>query len=108
MFIHSHLTAADIHAALSDHTSVKEDHVRGSAANIQVHNDNAVVLRIFQAPLPCPAITDSRSGPAVDTTKSPANTLSSSRTMEAFSFLADSPVMMAAPVSTCAGTTPAL
>ena len=48
MFIHGHLTTADIHAASRpDHTSVKEDHVRGSASNIQVRNDNAVVLRIF-------------------------------------------------------------
>ena len=60
-----------------------------------------------QAPLPFPAMTDSRSGPAVETTNSPARTLSRSSTAAAFSFRADSPVMITAPVSTSAGVKPA-
>ena len=43
---------------------------------------------------------DSRSGPAVATTKSPANSDRAESTSWAFSFRAVSPVMMTAPVST--------
>jgi hypothetical protein len=60
-----------------------------------------------EAPLPFPAITDSRSGPAVETTKSPAKSESRASTAAAFSFRADSPVMITAPVSTCSGRYPA-
>ena len=60
-----------------------------------------------QAPEPFPAMMDSRSGPAVETTKSPAKPLSSESTAAAFSFRADSPVMITAPVSTSAGRKPA-
>ena len=52
-----------------------------------------------QAPEPFPAMMDSRSGPAVETTKSPAKPLSSESTAAAFSFRADSPVMITAPVA---------
>ena len=50
---------------------------------------------------------DSRSGPAVATTKSPANSESAARTSRAFSFRAVSPVMMTAPVWTWSLRSPA-
>ena len=49
---------------------------------------------------------DSRSGPAVATTKSPAKADRAERTWRAFSFRAVSPVMMTAPVDTCPGEKP--
>ena len=51
---------------------------------------------------------DSRSGPAVATTKSPANSDRAESTSRAFSFRAVSPVMITAPVSTWAGEKPDL
>ena len=50
----------------------------------------------------------SRSGPAVDTTNSPAKPLSFSSTSAEFSFRALSPVIITAPVSVSAGVNPAL
>jgi hypothetical protein len=49
----------------------------------------------------------SRSGPAVETTNSPAKPLSFSSTRAEFSFRALSPVMITAPVSVSAGVKPA-
>ncbi|CUQ14429.1 Uncharacterised protein [Flavonifractor plautii] len=49
---------------------------------------------------------DSRSGPAVATTKSPANWERAESTSRAFSLRAVSPVMITAPVSTCSGAKP--
>ena len=59
------------------------------------------------APLPLPAMMASRSGPAVETTNSPAKPLSFSSTRAEFSFRALSPVMITAPVSVSAGVYPA-
>ena len=50
---------------------------------------------------------DSRSGPAVATTKSPAKAERAERTSRAFSFRAVSPVMMTAPVWTSSRRSPA-
>ena len=58
-------------------------------------------------PAPRPAMIDSRSGPAVATTKSPANSESFSVMSLAFSLSADSPVIMTAPLSTSSGVIPA-
>ena len=58
------------------------------------------------APLPRPAMADSRSGPAVSTTKSPARPLNRSRTRAAFLLRAASPVMMTAPVASWSGRRP--
>ncbi len=60
---------------------------------------------ILSAPAPLPAIIPSRSGPAVATTKSPANILKFCKTSLAFSFLAVSPVIITAPVFTSSGKT---
>jgi hypothetical protein len=59
------------------------------------------------APLPLPAMTDSRSGPAVETTNFPAKSEICASTAAAFSLRAASPVMIAAPVATSPGLTPA-
>lgn len=50
---------------------------------------------------------DSRSGPAVETTKSPAKPERRSSTRAALSFLAVSPVMITAPVRVSLGVKPA-
>ena len=55
------------------------------------------------APLPFPARTDSRSGPAVETTNSPAKPESDFRSTAAFSLRAASPVTITAPVPTSDG-----
>ena len=60
-----------------------------------------------KAPLPFPAITDSMSGPAAETTNSPATPESSLTIASAFSLRADSPVMITAPVLTSSGRNPA-
>ena len=59
------------------------------------------------APAPLAARTLSKSGPAVATTNSPANSFRLSKTALAFSFRAVSPVMMMAPVDTSWGSIPA-
>ena len=65
------------------------------------------VFEKASAPAPLPAIMDSKSGPAVATTKSPANSESLSVINLAFSFSADSPVIITAPLSTSSGRIPA-
>ena len=54
----------------------------------------------LSAPAPFPAIIDSKSGPAVATTKSPARSLNCSVIRLAFSLRAVSPVIVTAPVLT--------
>ena len=61
----------------------------------------------LSAPAPRAESTDSRSGPAVATTKSPARSERASSTSLAFSFRAVSPVMITAPVRTSSGVMPA-
>lgn len=56
---------------------------------------------------PRAAMTDSRSGPAVATTKSPGSALSARSTSSALSVRAVSPVMMTAPLRTSCGVAPA-
>ena len=60
-------------------------------------------MEYCQAPLPFPAMMDSRSGPAVETTNSPAKSDKACSTDAEFSLRADSPVMMTAPVWVSAG-----
>ena len=59
-------------------------------ADVQVHRHAVLLQTAPPAPEPFPAMMDSRSGPAVETTKSPAKPLSSESTAAAFSFRADS------------------
>ena len=60
-------------------------------------------MEYCHAPLPFPAMMDSRSGPAVETTNSPAKSERACSTAAEFSLRADSPVMMTAPVWVSAG-----
>ena len=59
------------------------------------------------APAPLAARMLSKSGPAVVTTNSPANSARARAAAAAFSFRLVSPVMISAPVSTCSGRMPA-
>ena len=67
-----------------------------------------VFLESSAAPAPFPANTDSKSAPAVATTKSPAISEIACTTSLAFCFLDDSPVIMTAPVARSCGTIPAV
>ena len=62
---------------------------------------------ILSVPAPRADRTDSRSGPAVATTKSPLSAESAESSWLAFFLRAVSPVMMIAPVFTMAGVIPA-